>query len=250
MSVRGLLLFEVLADDADGRSARRRKRSSWTPSSSPSISTSVACASAQTSAKMPRRTSMARASNTRRRYFVTKTKWTCNLKTQCLPCRISLSWLIDQLYHGVMRRLQAFKFELRPTGRQRQQMRCFAGSCRFAYNNGLALQKARFAAGEKHLSYAGLCKLLTQWRHNTETSWLQDAPTHPLQQALKDLERAYTNFFARTGRLAAFQEEGDSTIASVIPTRSRSSSSRRTRGCSCPSSAGCAIATAARCWAR
>jgi hypothetical protein len=32
---------------------------------------------------------------TLRRYFVTKTKWTCILKTQCRPCRISLSSLID-----------------------------------------------------------------------------------------------------------------------------------------------------------
>jgi putative transposase len=100
-----------------------------------------------------------------------------------------------------VKRLQAFKFELRPNGAQRQQMRCFAGSCRFVYNTGLALQKTRFEAGEKKLNYAGLCKLLTQWRSNAENSWLKDAPTHPLQQALKDLECAYTNFFAkRAGR--------------------------------------------------
>jgi putative transposase len=42
-------------------------------------------------------------------------------------------------------------------------MRCFAGSSRFVYNTGLALKKARFDAGEKHLNYAELCKLLTQW---------------------------------------------------------------------------------------
>jgi hypothetical protein len=26
-------------------------------------------------------------------------------------------------------------------------------------------------------------KLLTQWRHEVETGWLKDVPTHPLQQA-------------------------------------------------------------------
>jgi putative transposase len=51
-----------------------------------------------------------------------------------------------------VKRLQAFKFELRPNGAQRQQMRCFAGSCRFVYNKGLALQKTRFEVGEKKLS--------------------------------------------------------------------------------------------------
>jgi putative transposase len=104
--------------------------------------------------------------------------------------------------------MQAFKFELRPTAAQRWEMRCFAGSCRFVYNTGLALQKARFDAGEKKLNYAGLCKLLTQWRSNTETAWLKDAPTHPLQQALKDLERAYTNFFAKRADLPRFKKKG------------------------------------------
>src|SRR3979490_1223073 len=118
-------------------------------SSSPSICTRVACASEQTSAKMPRRWSIACASNTRRRYFATKTQCTCNLKMQCLPCQMLLSLLIDQPYHRSVKRLQAFKFELRPHGAQRQQMRCFAGSCRFVYNTGLALQKTRFEAGEK-----------------------------------------------------------------------------------------------------
>jgi putative transposase len=107
-----------------------------------------------------------------------------------------------------VKRLQAFKFELRPNGAQRQQMRCFAGSCRFVYNKGLALQRTRFEAGEKKLNYAGLCKLLTQWRSDSDTSWLKDAPTHPLQQALRDLERAYTHFFAKRAAFPRFKKRG------------------------------------------
>ena len=90
-----------------------------------------------------------------------------------------------------MKRLQAFKFELRPNGEQQRQMRRFAGSCRFVFNKALALQKGRYARGEKKLGYAGLCKELTMWRNGAETPWLADAPIHPLQQTLKDLERAY-----------------------------------------------------------
>ena len=107
-----------------------------------------------------------------------------------------------------MKRLQAFKFELRPNGAQRREMRCFAGSCRFVYNKGLALQKARFDAGGTKLGYAGLCRLLTQWRSETATVWLKDAPTHPLQQALKDLQRAYTNFFAGRAHFPRFKKKG------------------------------------------
>ncbi|MCK0509550.1 RNA-guided endonuclease InsQ/TnpB family protein [Aromatoleum buckelii] len=107
-----------------------------------------------------------------------------------------------------MQRLQAFKYELMPDGGQQRQMRRFAGSCRFVFNKALALQKTRHAQGEKKLGYAGLCKLLTEWRNSAETPWLKDAPTHPLQQMLKDLERAYANFFAKRADFPRFKKKG------------------------------------------
>ncbi|MBZ0134336.1 MAG: transposase [Rhodanobacter sp.] len=107
-----------------------------------------------------------------------------------------------------MQRLQAYKYELMPTGEHQRQMRRFAGSCRFVFNKALALQKARYEQGEKKLGYAGLCKLLTDWRNSVETAWLSDAPVHPLQQALKDLERAYANFFAKRADFPRFKKKG------------------------------------------
>ena len=56
--------------------------------------------------------------------------------------------------------------------------------------------------------YAELCKLLTAWRHAPETLWLAEAPTHPLQQALKDLERAWTNSFAGRTKPPRFKKRG------------------------------------------
>jgi putative transposase len=115
---------------------------------------------------------------------------------------------MDQRYYELMQRLQAFKFELQPNGAQERNMRRFAGACRFVYNEALALQKARYERGEKKLCYAGLCKLLTQWRKSARTPWLRDAPAHPLQQALKDLERAYKNFFAQRAGFPKFKKRG------------------------------------------
>ncbi|WP_423380390.1 RNA-guided endonuclease InsQ/TnpB family protein [Burkholderia sp. LMG 32019] len=109
-----------------------------------------------------------------------------------------------------MQRFQAFKYELMPTGEQQRQMRRFAGSCRFVFNKALALQQERYERGEKKLGYAGLCKLITEWRNSTETAWLADAPVHPLQQSLKDLERAYANFFAKRADFPRFKKKGRS----------------------------------------
>ncbi|EQD66230.1 protein containing Transposase (probable), IS891/IS1136/IS1341 [mine drainage metagenome] len=109
-----------------------------------------------------------------------------------------------------MQRLQAFKYELMPNGQQQRSMRRFSGSCRFVFNKALALQKERHERGEKKLGFAALCKLLTEWRNGTQTPWLADAPTHPLQQTLKDLERAYANFFAKRADFPRFKKKGRS----------------------------------------
>jgi putative transposase len=109
-----------------------------------------------------------------------------------------------------VQRLQAFKYELLPNSQQERQMRRFAGSCRFVYNKALALQKERHEQGQKKLGYAGLCQLLTAWRHSADTAWLADAPVHPLQQALQDLERAYSHFFAQRAGFPKFKKKGRS----------------------------------------
>lgn len=109
-----------------------------------------------------------------------------------------------------MKRLQAFKFELQPNGEQQRNMRRFAGSCRFVFNKALALQKERHEQGEKKLGYAGLCKELTEWKVQPETLWLSETPSQALQQALKNLERAYKNFFEKRADFPRFKKKGQS----------------------------------------
>ncbi len=105
-----------------------------------------------------------------------------------------------------MQRLQAFKYELMPDGEQQRNMRRFAGSCRFVFNKALALQQAHYAEGKKKLSYADLCKHLTQWRKSSETQWLSETHSQALQQTLKDLERAYKNFFEKRAGFPRFKK--------------------------------------------
>ena len=107
-----------------------------------------------------------------------------------------------------MERLQAYKFELMPDGEQARDMRRFAGSCRFVYNKALAMQKENHEAGNKFISYVAMAKHLTRWRNGVETPWLKNAPCHPLQQALKDLERAYKNFFEKRADFPIFKRKG------------------------------------------
>ena len=109
-----------------------------------------------------------------------------------------------------MQRLQAYRFELQPNGEQQRLMRRFAGACRFVFNKALALQQDRHKAGEKKFGYAALCKSLTEWKAEPETLWLNETPSQSLQQALKNLERAYKNFFEKCADFPRFKKKGQS----------------------------------------
>lgn len=87
-------------------------------------------------------------------------------------------------------------------------MRRFAGACRFVFNRALALQNENHEAGNKYIPYAKMASWLVEWKNATDTQWLKDAPSQPLQQSLKDLERAYKNFFQKRAAFPRFKKRG------------------------------------------
>ena len=89
-------------------------------------------------------------------------------------------------------------------------MRRFAGSCRYVFNKALAIQKANHEAGGQYIGYVDMARQVTAWRNSHDTGWLRDAPVHPLQHALKDLDRAYQNFFAKRADFPRFKKKGQS----------------------------------------
>ncbi|WP_073513886.1 RNA-guided endonuclease InsQ/TnpB family protein [Escherichia coli] len=107
-----------------------------------------------------------------------------------------------------MKRLQAFKFQLRPGGQQEREMRRFAGACRFVFNRALARQNENHEVGNKYIPYGKMASWLVEWKNATETQWLKDAQSQPLQQSLKDLERAYKNFFRKRAAFPRFKKRG------------------------------------------
>src|ERR1700730_9109121 len=107
-----------------------------------------------------------------------------------------------------MKRLQAFKFQLIATPCQRRKLAGYAGCSRYVYNKALALQIERREKGEYRHGYTALCKILTDWRHAERSSFLAEAPTHPLQQALKDLDRAFVNLYAGRAGFPRFKKRG------------------------------------------
>lgn len=90
---------------------------------------------------------------------------------------------------------RAYRFRLEPTLEQRMEMARFAGCCRWVWNKALSLQKVCLDAGVGIMGYSRMCKLLTMWRHRDRSAWLSQAPSHPCQQALRDLNEALLGAF-------------------------------------------------------
>jgi len=105
-----------------------------------------------------------------------------------------------------MQRLQAFKYELMPNGQQQRSMRRFAGACRFVFNKALAAQKVNRETGGKFMNYVALANQLPKWKR--EFAWLRESPSQALQQSLKDLDKAYQNFFDKRAAFPKFKKKG------------------------------------------
>lgn len=103
---------------------------------------------------------------------------------------------------------QAFKFLLEPNQSQLADFLLFAGSCRFVYNKGLALLNENYNLGKKFMGYNQLASELVGWKSEGSLSWLKLAPSQCLQQSLKDLDRAFRNFFVGKSKYPKFKKKG------------------------------------------
>ena len=107
-----------------------------------------------------------------------------------------------------MKRMQAYKFQLRPKAKQANLMLGFAGCCRFVWNKALALEKETYQTEGKRLGFYNLCKALRDWKKEEETSFLAGAHSQILQFVLKDLDQAYKNFFEKRANFPRFKRKG------------------------------------------
>ncbi len=106
-----------------------------------------------------------------------------------------------------MKRTIAYKYHLKTTPKIDNIFNQFAGAQRFVWNKILSFQNDRFKLGEKKLSYVQTANLLPLMKQQDDTCWLKQIPSQTLQQTLKDLDRAYTNFFAGRAELPVFKKE-------------------------------------------
>ena len=83
-----------------------------------------------------------------------------------------------------------------PNGTQVRKMKRFCGCVRFVFNWALAYQNEQYQADKSfRFSYNKVANLLPTWKKDKAFVWLKECHSQVLQQSLKDLERAFQNFF-------------------------------------------------------
>nr|BBH86134.1 transposase [Thermosporothrix sp. COM3] len=93
-------------------------------------------------------------------------------------------------------RVRGYKTELDLNNEQRTACLKHAGCARFAYNWGLARSQEAYRATGKRPTAIDLHKELNALK-KTDYPWMYEVSKCAMQEALRDLEKAYKNFFRR-----------------------------------------------------
>jgi len=97
-----------------------------------------------------------------------------------------------------MKRLRGYKTELWVKPAQIEMFKKHVGVARYIYNWALATRKAAYESDEKKsLGTFELNKLLTQLKQQPDTTWLYETSITTQQEAIRNLCKAYDNFFRR-----------------------------------------------------
>lgn len=92
---------------------------------------------------------------------------------------------------------KSFRFRIYPNQNQVKRLSNEFGSVRFVFNFFLARKVDVYKSTGKGLTYNQTSAELTQLKKDAQYSWLREVNAVALQQSLRDLDRAYQNFFRK-----------------------------------------------------
>jgi len=106
---------------------------------------------------------------------------------------------------GVARK--AFNYRFYPTPEQENLLRQTMGCTRLVYNRALAYRTQAWYEDSQRVGYSETSAMLTQWKQQEELSFLNEVSCVPLQQGLRHLQKAFSNFFAGHAAYPKFKKK-------------------------------------------
>ncbi|MFI9158969.1 RNA-guided endonuclease InsQ/TnpB family protein [Kitasatospora aureofaciens] len=100
---------------------------------------------------------------------------------------------------------RAFKYRFYPTDAQAAELSRTFGCVRKVYNLALAARTAAWALRQERVNYNATSAMLTVWKKTEELAYLSEVSSVPLQQALRHLQGAFANFWARRAKYPTFK---------------------------------------------
>ncbi|MFC7241950.1 RNA-guided endonuclease InsQ/TnpB family protein [Catellatospora aurea] len=100
---------------------------------------------------------------------------------------------------------RAFKYRFYPTGEQAAQLLRTFGCIRLVYNMALQARTEAWTRRQERINYNATSALLTGWKRTDDLAFLNEVSCVPLQQALRHLQNAYINFWARRAKHPTFK---------------------------------------------
>lgn len=104
-----------------------------------------------------------------------------------------------------MRVKYTYRFRLQPTTEQQKLLAKHFGCTRYLYNYFLARRKEQYLTTGRSNNFVHDCKELTELKKTV--TWLKEPNAQSLQQAIKNLDAAYGNFFAKRAKFPTFKNK-------------------------------------------
>jgi putative transposase len=102
---------------------------------------------------------------------------------------------------------RAYRFRFYPTFEQKNILAQTFGCARFAYNYMLRLRTDSWFKEQKRVGYHETSFLLTKLKKNTEFAWLNEVSSVPVQQSIRHLQTAFSNFFEKRAGYPKFKRK-------------------------------------------
>ena len=102
---------------------------------------------------------------------------------------------------------KGYKCRIYPTAKQKLIISSMFGNSRFVYNYCLEHRQRIFKEDGRNVSQFELMREITRLRSQEDTKWLSDGDSMALQEAVKDLNKAYQNFFRKNNRFPKFHSK-------------------------------------------
>ena len=102
---------------------------------------------------------------------------------------------------------RAYRYRFYPTPEQEQLLRRTLGCVRLVYNKALHTRTEAWYEHQQRVDYKQTSGMLTEWKKQEDLQFLNEVSCVPLQQGLRNLQKAFTNFWAGRAKYPNFKKK-------------------------------------------